>query len=659
MLAYKSREKPFGGEQSHKRVPTRARSRVLVSMERNLLWASRMRTSAQLGWACLLCLSLSACGSGADGKEASNDFPGPGPLFPGGATGGTANGGALPTTPSTGTAGGTIGGGAAADGFGRARDAGVGTTDPPVVLLPPETEVDVAFDAPQGGRSAVYVPDPAANKVAVVDAQTFAIESLSSGRAPTYAATVPGQDVALVLNLASRDVSILRTEDGKTSLKRLPIGHDQNAIAIAPDGQHAVIFYDARRSGQQAQSFQDVSVLNLAPGAETVRGVSVGFRPRAVQFARDSKRAFVITEDGVSVIDLAATDGAGMIGNLVGIGDKVGDPVSLDVQVVPDGSFAVARRDGDPRMRLVNLENGAIDTLSLAPLQAPAPTPPADAGVADGGIDGGMADAGMMSDAGMGDAGAYALPSGLLDISDVDIAPDGTFAIAVVRNAGTFLRIPIPEGFRDPKRIVATHLEGSAIGSVVLSKRGDVAALYTTITAIEALLLVDLAGKEPPREVRLRKAVRTVALSENGSHALVLHQRGAALGAGASEQQRIAASDGYTLIEVARGIAKLQLTPTEVRERDLLVTPDSSRVFMLLRNDSAQVRSVEMADLSSFQVERIELAKPPTSLGLIPDAQRLFIGQQSEGGMITFLDAKSGEIVHAVSGFELSGRVRQ
>jgi hypothetical protein len=307
----------------------------------------------------------------------------------------------------------------------------------------------------------------------------------------------------------------------------------------------------------------------------------------------------------------------------------------------------------------VNLETGAIDTLSLAPLQAPAPPPAPDAGIGDAGLDGSLADAGMATDAGAGDASAYALPSGVLDLSDIDIAPDGSFALAVVRNAGTYLRIPIPEGFRDPTRIVATHLDGAAIGSVVLSKQGKVAALYTTIAAIEALVLVDLAGSEPPREVRLRKAVRTVALSESGSHALVLHQRAAGVPANASEQQRIDASDGYTLVEVARGIAKLQLTPTEVRERDLLVTPDSSRVFMLLRNDNAQVRSVEMADLSSFQVERIELAKPPTSLGLIPDAQRLFIGQQSEGGMITFLDAKSGEIVHAVSGFELSGRVRQ
>jgi hypothetical protein len=629
-------------------------------MERFLLCPRGMRTLAQLGWAACLCLSLVACGDAIGAKNDGTDFPGPGPqganpsILGGGAGGGTV-------TPGTGTAGGTAAG-TSSDGFGRTIDAAVA-----MPVLPPETEVDVAFDAPQAGRTTVYVPDPAANKVAAVNAQTFAIENVASGRSPTYAATVPGQDVALVLNLLSRDVSILRTEGGKTSVKRLPIGHDQNALAIAPDGQHAVIFFDARRNAQLAQSYQDVSVINLAPGAEAARGVSVGFRPRSVQFSSDSKRAFVITDDGVSVIDLGATDTAPMIGNLVGIGDKVDEPVSRDVQVVADGSFAVARRDGDARLRLVDLQTGAIDTLSLAPLQAPPPPPaPADAGAGDGGMADGGVDAGMdagASDAGAVDAsadgGAYQLPFGVLDISDIDISPDGSFALAVVRNAGTFLRIPIPEGFRDPKKIVVQHLEGAAIGSVVISKQGNVAALYTTIASVEVLILVDLKGSSAPREVRLRKAVRAVALSESGSHALVLHQRASAVPGTASEDARIDASDGYTLVEVTRGIAKLQLTPTEVRERDLLVTPDASRVFMLLRNDAMQVRSVEMADLSSLQVERIELAKPPTSLGLIPDAQRLFVGQQSEGGMITFLDAKTGEVVHAVSGFELSGRVRQ
>lgn len=532
---------------------------------------------------------------------------------------------------------------------------GGGTAGGPVTL-PPELELDVPFEAPQAGKTTVYVPNPGTHRVAAVNASTFEIETLSSGLAPTYAATVPGQDVAIVLNVGSSDASILRTTAGRTTLERLRIGHDQNAIAIAPDGLHALVYFDARLSKTLAKSFQDVSVINLTPGQESVRGVSVGFRPRAVRFSLDSKRAYVVTEDGVSVIDLAATDNGPTIARLVAVGDKVGEPVSSDVQIVPDGTFAVARREGDPRLRLVDLESGQVKTLTFESLQALAPVP-VDAG-SDAG-DAGPSDAGTGTPDAGADGGAP-LPFGNLELTDLDLAADGSYALAMIRNANALLRIPLPAGFDDPSAIKVLPIEVPNLGSVSVSKQGNLAALYATALPIEAVVLVDLNDLAlRQRAVRLRKAVRAVALSDDGTRALVLHQKGPAADAGASEEARIDASDGYSVIEVAQGIAKLQLTSAAPNENDLVVTPDISRLFLLLRDDKANVRKVEMVDLNSLQVLPQTLAKPPTSLGLIPGAQRLFVSQESEGGMITFLDVSSGKIVHAVSGFELSGRVRQ
>jgi hypothetical protein len=37
----------------------------------------------------------------------------------------------------------------------------------------------------------------------------------------------------------------------------------------------------------------------------------------------------------------------------------------------------------------------------------------------------------------------------------------------------------------------------------------------------------------------------------------------------------------------------------------------------------------------------------------------VFIGQESEGGMISFIDAHTGEVVRPVAGFELVSGVRQ
>jgi hypothetical protein len=602
-----------------------------------------MRRDLLARWLLVTALALPGCSAGDEDKGAG-EF---GPVGPGGGVGGSGENGSL-------GGGGITGGGVGGGGVG-------GTTG-----LPPEQEVDLPFDAPQAGRSAVYVPNPGTHRVAVVDANTFSIETLSAGLSPTYAATVPGQDLAVVLNVGSADAAVLRTRRGKTSVTRLPVGHDQNAIAISPDGLHAVIYFDARAAPAargSAQSFQDVSVLSLIEGEETARGVSVGFRPRGVQFSADGARAFVVTEDGISIIDLAATDEGPAIAKLIAVGDKLGQPVSLDVQIVAGGAFAIARRDGESAARLVDLASGAIETLRLDALQPPASDPVIDAGAGDAGADAGAeasAEAGA-PDAGLdaGDAGSgFPLPAGRLELTDLDVVPDGSFALAVVRNAGALLRIPIPDGFRDPSKVEVRRIEEMLIGSVVISRRGSTVALFTTAQPTEALVLLDLSSGAT-RSVRLRKSVRAVALSEGGERAFVLHAPGSPPGVTDAEEQRIDASEGYSLVDTTSGFAKLQLTGAAVRERDLLVTPDASRVFVLLRNDQQSVRIAHMADLSSFQVKLITLAKPPSSLGFVPDAARVFIGQQSEGGMITFLDIESGDVARAVSGFELSGRVRQ
>lgn len=517
------------------------------------------------------------------------------------------------------------------------------------VVLPPEVEVGLSFETPQAGLTSVYVPNPATNRVAVVNASTFAIESLPVGGRPTYAATVPGQDVALVLNVASRDAALLRTEAGKTSVTELAVGHDANAIAIAPSGQHAVIYLNADASGATAQSYQDLTIVNLAAalglGQQRAQRVSVGFRPRGVQFTSDGRQAFVITEDGISVLDFATLAEAPAVARLVGLGDTLSDGQSVDVQVTPDGAFALARRSGDSTLRLVNLADGTIETLALGTLFSST----GDAGVLPADLDAGVSDA--------------ALPLGPQpELTDLDVSPDGSFAIAVLRDRGALVRIPLPGGFRDSNTIDVRTVVDQLIGSVTLSKSGSLAVAYTTAVAQEALLLVDLAGDAAPRGVRLRKAVRAVALSDDGARLLVLHAP-LDIASPSNQDEEIDASEGYSLVDTTTGFVKLQLTDARVRQRDLLITPDRAQLFALVRNDARQVRQLDVADLGSFQVTRTQLSQPPSSIGFVPGASsaqaRVFVGHSSPGGMITFFAAQSGQKVQEVAGFEIASRIRQ
>ncbi len=513
--------------------------------------------------------------------------------------------------------------------------------------LPPEQEETLSFELPQAGATSVYIPNGATNRVAVVNATTFAIETVKVGQTPTYTATVPGKDVALVLNIGTRDASLLRTMDGSTRVRSLPVGHAANAIAIAPDARHAVIYFDARNPDQAAQSFQDVTVVDLTtpPGKETARGVSVGFRPRGVAFSSDGDRAFVITEDGISVIDLDAADDGPVIATLISVGDAATDPVSSDVTITPDGRYALARPADGTKVRLIDLGGGGLKTLDLTVLQMQPAEPTADAG----------------APADEADAGGPPLDKRTLAITDLDIAPDGTFAIAVARSHSALIRIPIPAGFSSPVELAVTPIPGQVIGSVAIANSGKLALAYTTAAPIEGITIVDLAGDAPLRSVRLRKSVRAVAMSSDGARALVLHTKGqgAAEEPGIDEEVRIDRSEGYSLIDTATGFAKLQLTSSRVNERDLVLTKDPKRMFALLRDDRAGVSAFQMANLESFQIATTQLVAPPSSIGLVPGVMRLFIGQELAGGMITFVNTESGAVEKAVTGFELTSRIRQ
>ena len=89
----------------------------------------------------------------------------------------------------------------------------------------------------------MYVANPSRNTVSVIDSTTLAIDELAPGDSPTYVATVPGKDIALVINAGSHTLRILRGTDMNNS--PIPIVAKANTVSISPDGLHAVIWFDA------------------------------------------------------------------------------------------------------------------------------------------------------------------------------------------------------------------------------------------------------------------------------------------------------------------------------------------------------------------------------------------------------------------------------
>ena len=498
---------------------------------------------------------------------------------------------------------------------GGARDFGGG--GPAVDAGPPEIEERRDFETPRAGARYVYVANPRRDTVAVIDSTTLAIRSVEAGDGPTYLSSVPGRDVAIVLNVGSDDATILRTDASGTGTTTVPVVDGTNAIAIAPDGRHAIAWLDTsmRGAGIGTGSFQDITLITLddAPADPLDRAVdlTVGFRPLEIVFSQNGETAFVVTEDGISVVHFADITTPTIV-PLLPIDDG-SEPIARDVSITGDGRYALVRSEGATVARLIALADGTITTI---------------------------------------DVGAV--------ITDVDLSPTGTYALLVLRETSTMLRIPLPAGFSNPAMVEATTFAGETIGSVTITPDGRRALLYTTATPVERLIVVDLdaAAAEPPRIVRLRKAVRAIGVAPDGATAVVVHTHvdGDPSDPTVDLDTRIDRSFGYTMLDLRSGFAKLQITAAEVGP--LALAPDGAYAFTFLRNDLASVRVLQRIALASFLVDDYALGSAPLSLGIVPETSRAFVGQLHPEGRIGFLDWNTGDLV-SVTGFELNGRISE
>ena len=558
----------------------------------------------------------SGCGTASDDKGGDQALAGSGSPDGQGGAGGTAG---------FGNAGSQTGGAGGSGGSGGAP------------MLPPEVEVRLDFELPQASESYVYAANPEGGTVSIIDAESRHIQTLETGERPTFLRTLAGTDDAIVLNVGSDDATIIRNPDGRATTSNVAVVRGANAIAVAPDGKHAVVYFNASFStaGNASGSLQDVSVLKLERGDDKVIDMTVGFRPRDVFFAQDGSAAYMVTEDGISVLDFGDVEASGSgFAPKISLGDDI-DQKTLDVSVTPNGAYALARQPGQSEVRLINLRTGDIDVLDLASLLPAIEEQPSDE---DGGVE---------------------MPEPLpVEITDLDLAASGTVAAAVLRNQSSLLVLPIPGAFEDVDSISVRKVEGTVVGSAAVAPNGKTALLYTTATPIEHLTVVDLENEDiAPRTLALRKAVRAVAVAPDSQTALVLHEKaqGDPNEPGIDPDVAIDRMYGYSGVRIADGAVKLQQTATPPGA--FTVVPDGSAIFVLFRDDALAVREVHRIDTRSFLVTPTRLASPPISIGSVPQSDSVFVSQDHPEGRITFIDWNDGQ-KDTVTGFELNSRIR-
>lgn len=494
---------------------------------------------------------------------------------------------------------------------------GDGGTPPP----PPETEYKLS--EPVSSRRYVWVAMADQDRLARIDGTNLEVISFDVGDRPEVLATLPGTDTAVVLDSHNGAATVVRAAP-EISSELYPTLPNLNRLATAPGGRYAVAFFDLakaiRDAGSldavdQVGSFQDVTVLAVG-GSQRSVDLTVGFRPREVESDAAGRYAFVVTDDGVSVIDLPVmTSGGPTIVPPVPItADVFGDASGLEVDVVASGQYAVVRTPGSTTLRVVSL---------LGPTA--------------------------------GDGFDLTLPA---VPTDIDLAPDGARVYAVFRDPAALAVIDIPGDALDPAGIQHVSLGSATSGSLVLSADGTRGLLFTNATLDERITVVELDKPGfPHRTFPLQKSVLTVGFDPTGTKAVILHARAPGDPDQATNlDEFIDRKPGYSVFDVASGFSKLQIT--EVNPKQFAFATGAPRAFVTLDGGDAEGAfvAVQQIELDSGVVRTIPLGSPPAAIGTLPDSNKVFVSQRHPLGRVSFIDVVTGQ-VRTVTGFDLNSQI--
>ena len=351
-------------------------------------------------------------------------------------------------------------------------------------VVPPEKEVESSYGAPVATGKYVWVANPSSGRVAYIDAVTLEIKLVDAGNGPTYVAPIPdaADDVAIVLNVLSSDATVLRASSSGLTALSLPVPSSGNGWSVSTDGHWAIAWTNARfvKSPDPVEGYQDITVLDLTPGAEKATALTVGYRPYAISFDAASGRAFAVTEDGVSVVALTGAPSPAVIKNVAFASKPL--PVAPEVSITPDGAYAILRSDA-PSIGVLSLADGAR-------VDVPLPGSP----------------------------------------TDLDLSADGATAVAVIRDTSQVALLPVPGVFTNPASVTLVTIDAT-VGSTALAAQSSTAFFYTNATPSKLLAVMDAAATPPTsRLVLLRAPILAVFPTADASHALVLHDALVVLG---------------------------------------------------------------------------------------------------------------------------------
>ncbi|RDV38234.1 hypothetical protein DV096_10500 [Bradymonadaceae bacterium TMQ3] len=505
----------------------------------------------------------------------------------------------------------------------------------------PEVPESYTYSQPAIVGDKVYVANETLDAVAIIDSQSLEIEGVPVGRAPTQVVAPvegAGDDArVMVLNAGDHTVSLL-DPDGEESL-HVPVLPHANRLQATASGRFGVAWYDSSEPGPAG----DLSAITVVSEAGSF-DVAVGFLVRQVLFDEVGERALVISDDGVSVLELAAIESDRFVAPrpLTPPGFEAVDPAELRLHLGPQGESLVAWTPSQPFLFVSDLSEGSPVAIALG-------APPTGAALAEATLVLALSEADRLL--------TITLPRGL-ETARADQEARGVWVDA------TFVPPLADDAFLDSEGFSYLSLPVPGLGSVVLSDDASVAMAFTTNPQETRGVLVAMADRELST-VRFEKEVRGVLPDEVGKTFLVIHPRrpGSREGLTPADPEFVERSHAFSVLDIASHQTRLVLTELAIA-RAVLFAPDVGDAFVYLSYENPAPGAAELlahreivrVNLGSFRSEVLRLSALPDDMGLIPGSGRVYVNQVHPQGRITFVEAATGER-QTVTGYQLNSGI--
>lgn len=480
--------------------------------------------------------------------------------------------------------------------------------------------------------SFVFVPNSSeeSNTVARIDGRNFSVRPVRVGQEPTSvrAASVDGVgDVAYVLCEGSAAVAVIRPsadEDGEDDVSLLPVPKEVNSLRLSPDGRHLLAYIDPDKpldADDGTASLQTLALVRLGdtPEEDEVFQLSVTRLITDIEFTEDGSEAFIVGREGINQLDLPSIDRDRFIAPLgLELSDDAFPPTDLEVEVAADGSYLVARSSA---FAGIALHRPARDNEEEATRSIELDAIPTDIDLFT------RADGSPALIATLRDAGKIA-------VFDVDAALAGE---------------PVEDA------VEVTEVDSVSAGLAQLTPDQSRILLYTTLVQRPRLGVYDVDSGDVSSYL-LRNRIRSVALAEDSSTAVVVHaKREGELPTDADPLTFFQYNHGLTLFDFETQY--LRPVTLQAEPLDLVITTNSEGtplLYVMLESEDARKEGVVRIDLSSYRTDFVNLARKPQQIGRVAD--KIFINQRSDEGRITFIDIDTGA-KRTISGYELNAGI--